>query len=34
MCACGGQNKGECDMSHRHHKGNEEADAMAKKGMQ
>ena len=33
-CACGGQEKGECDPNHRHHKGNEAADEEATRGIQ
>jgi ribonuclease HI len=32
-CACEGQGKDECDPHHRHHKGNEAADAEATKGI-
>ena len=33
QCACGGQGKQECDPNHKHHIGNERADALAKEGM-
>ena len=32
-CACGGQDKGECDLKHRHHQGNIDADERATKGI-
>ena len=32
-CACGGMRRRECDPTHPHHRGNEQADECAKKGM-